>query len=306
MAAAAFGERPERWPLPTAATPAQMWLRAVACGGQGRYGAAYRDLAALRRIGSGPLVSLAHSTQGSFLRQLGWHTVARGWDGRALALAGADPEARADALIGLAADALGVGRFPAAATLAERRRGRRGLAAVGSVAATLLVLSGFGAMVVEARPGDTLYGLHAMFFDEPQLNSNQVMLSAKADLAKVQQMIDESQWDQAQNQLTEVSSLVQSMDAGPDRTDLQQQLKLLNTRIESRNPNATLPPAAPTTGVPSPTAFSPAVTASPPSSTPTTTSLSPSPSPSPSPPSGRHRHHGQTGSSAPVEPSINP
>ncbi|WP_372512016.1 hypothetical protein [Mycobacterium bohemicum] len=120
LAAAAFGERPERWPLPTAATPAQMWLRAVACGGQGRYGAAYRDLAALRRIGSGPLVSLAHSTQGSFLRQLGWHTVARGWDGRALALAGADPEARADALIGLAADALGVGRFPAAATLLAR------------------------------------------------------------------------------------------------------------------------------------------------------------------------------------------
>ena len=192
------------------------------------------------------------------------------------------------------------------AGLEDRRHGRRGVATIGSVAATLLVLSGFGAVVAEARPGDTLYGLHAMFFDEPQLNSNQVMLSAKADLAKVQQMIDESQWDQAQNQLTEVSSLVQSMDAGPDRTDLQQQLKLLNTRIESRNPNATLPPAAPTTGVPSPTAFSPAVTASPPSSTPTTTSLSPSPSPSPSPPSGRHRHHGQTGSSAPVEPSINP
>ncbi len=190
--------------------------------------------------------------------------------------------------------------------LAERRRGRRGLAAVGSVAATLLVLSGFGAMVVEARPGDTLYGLHAMFFDEPQLNENQVMLSAKADLAKVQQMIDEGQWDEAQNQLTEVSSLVQSMDAGPDRTDLQQQLKLLNTRIESRNPNATLPPAAPTTGVPSPTAFSPAVTSSPPSSTPTTTSPSPTLSPSPSPSSGRHRHHGQTSSSAPVAPSINP
>ncbi|KEG31865.1 hypothetical protein EN20_06585 [Mycobacterium tuberculosis] len=50
----------------------------------------------------------------SLLRQLGWHTLARGWDGRALALAGADREAGADALIGLAADALGVGRFAAA------------------------------------------------------------------------------------------------------------------------------------------------------------------------------------------------
>src|SRR5208337_2395383 len=52
--------------------------------------------------------------------------------------------------------------------LADRRRGRRGLATIGSVAAALLVLSGFGGMVVEARPGDTLYGLHAMFFDQPR------------------------------------------------------------------------------------------------------------------------------------------
>ena len=121
LAAAAFGDRPGSWPLPTATTPHQLWLRAVAAGGQGRYGSAYRDLAVLRRsVPAGRLVSLAHSTQGSFLRQLGWHTLARGWDGRALALAGADPEARADALIGLAADALGVGRFAAAATLLAR------------------------------------------------------------------------------------------------------------------------------------------------------------------------------------------
>jgi hypothetical protein len=121
LAAAAFGDRPGSWPLPTATTPRQLWLRAVAAGGQGRYGSAYRDLAELRRAGAaGRLVSLAHSTQASFLRQLGWHALARGWDGRALALAGADPEARADALIGLAADALGVGRFAAAATLLAR------------------------------------------------------------------------------------------------------------------------------------------------------------------------------------------
>ncbi|WP_420714556.1 hypothetical protein [Mycobacterium sp. Aquia_213] len=121
LAAAAFGDQPARWPLPTATSPSELWLRAVAAGGQGRYGSAYRDLAVLRRsIPAGRLVSLAHSTQGSFLRQLGWHARARGWDGRALVLAGADPEARADALIGLAADALGVGRFAAAATLLAR------------------------------------------------------------------------------------------------------------------------------------------------------------------------------------------
>ncbi|ETA94057.1 hypothetical protein O979_23725, partial [Mycobacterium avium subsp. paratuberculosis 10-4404] len=106
LAEAAFGDRPDRWPLPAAGTPAQLWLRAVAAGGQGRYGAALHDLARLRRTATaGRLASLAHSTQGSFLRQLGWHALARGWDGRALALAGDDPEAGADALIGLAADA---------------------------------------------------------------------------------------------------------------------------------------------------------------------------------------------------------
>lgn len=118
---AAFGAAPGRWPLPTATTPDQLWLRAVAAGGQGRYGSAYRDLAAVRSGAStGRLVSLAHSTHGSFLRQLGWHARARGWDGRALALAGPDAEARADAMIGLAADALGVGRFGVAATLLSR------------------------------------------------------------------------------------------------------------------------------------------------------------------------------------------
>ena len=81
--------------------------------------------------------------------------------------------------------------------MAEQRRGRRGLATIGSVAATLLVLSGFGAMVVEARPGGTLYGLHAMFFDERRAIRIRSMLSAKADLAKVQQLIDQGQWTKA-------------------------------------------------------------------------------------------------------------
>src|ERR1700741_5490877 len=103
--------------------------------------------------------------------------------------------------------------------IADRGRARRGAAAIGSVAATLLVMSGFGAMVVEARPGDTLYGLHAMFFDQPRVNDDQITLSAKADLAKVQQMIDQGQWSQAQNQLAEVSSSAQAMDFPTRRHD---------------------------------------------------------------------------------------
>jgi hypothetical protein len=118
---AAFGDDPGRWPLPAATTPHQMWLRAVVAGGQGRYGSALADLAAVCRVQrSGALVSLTHSTRASFLRQLGWHARARTWDGRASALAGSHAEARADALIGLAADALGVGRFAASASALHR------------------------------------------------------------------------------------------------------------------------------------------------------------------------------------------
>ena len=45
---------------------------------------------------------------------------ARGWDGAALVRAGQNAEAVVDALVGLAADALGVGRLPTAAALLER------------------------------------------------------------------------------------------------------------------------------------------------------------------------------------------
>src|ERR1700759_5104797 len=108
LTAVAFGNQPGRWPLPSAHTPRQLWLRAVGAGGQGRYGSARDDLARLLRgAPEDARAPLAHSTQASFLRQLGSHRLARGWDGRALALAGENSEAAADALIGLAADALG-------------------------------------------------------------------------------------------------------------------------------------------------------------------------------------------------------
>ena len=136
LANAAFGDDPGRWPLPAATTPHELWLRAVVAGGQGRYGCAFADLAGvLGAERAGPLASLAYSTHASFLRQLGWHTRARTRDGRALALAGpaapvrdvagptalhADGEAGADALIGLAADALGLGRFAASGRFLQR------------------------------------------------------------------------------------------------------------------------------------------------------------------------------------------
>ncbi|MCH9641389.1 MAG: hypothetical protein K0U71_06770 [Actinomycetia bacterium] len=117
---AAFGSDPGRWPLPPAVTPYELWLRAVAAGAQGRYASALSDLDRLQRGATpGPLASLALSTRASFLRQLGWHDRARSLDGQAVALADAATSA-ADALIGLAADALGVGRFAASARALQR------------------------------------------------------------------------------------------------------------------------------------------------------------------------------------------
>jgi hypothetical protein len=121
LGSAAFGAEPGRWPLPAAQGAEELLLRAVAAGGQGRYASARTDLAELlRRDPPGRWVSLAMSTRASFYRQLGWHALARGWDGRALARAGSDAQAGIDAIIGLAADALGLGRLAASAALLSR------------------------------------------------------------------------------------------------------------------------------------------------------------------------------------------
>lgn len=179
------------------------------------------------------------------------------------------------------------------AGLAERRRGRRGLATIGSVAAALLVMSGFGAMVVEARQGDALYGLHAMFFDQPRVNEKQVMLSARADLAKVQESIDRAEWDQARSQLAEVSSMVQSISDPASKQDLSNQVDLLTTKIETRNPNATLPAPVASTAP----SWSPTPTTAPPTTfSPSSPSASGSVTSSPPQSWSKHRHHdhGQT------------
>ena len=152
---AAFGDDPGRWPLPAAGSPEELWLRAVVAGGQGHYASAYADLARVRRAHRvGRLASLAHSAQASFLRQLGWHDRARGWDGLALAVAGDDPEGRGDALIGLAADAVGVGRFAASAEELGRAQGLLGdgpprlAVRLAWVSAELAMATGDGAAAV--------------------------------------------------------------------------------------------------------------------------------------------------------------
>jgi hypothetical protein len=112
---------------------AAAWLLGVCLGASGRYGAAMVVLEPL--AGSDPgeperrlFASLAAATLASISRQLGRHADGRATDQLALALADDAPEAQFDALLGLAADAVGLGDVPSAedslahaATLADGR-----------------------------------------------------------------------------------------------------------------------------------------------------------------------------------------
>ena len=206
---AAFGPEPGRWPLPTAQTADQLWLRAVAAGGQGRYDTARADLAELvRREPVGWLASLALSTQASFLRQTGWHALARGWDGRAWALAqgaqaGGDPECGLDAVVGLAADALGMGRFSASAALLKRAEDlhlhadeppARLAIRLAWVRAELAMVTGDGpAAVAHARRGVDLAEAALPEFRRHRVKSNVVLAAAlccSGDLAGARQVAD--------------------------------------------------------------------------------------------------------------------
>ena len=92
----------------------------------------------------------------------------------------------------------------------SRRRTRTSMAIVGSVAAAVLCLGGFGAVVAGAGPGDPLYGLHTMLFGE-ETRTDQVALASQ-QLAEVQQLIDEGQWQQAQDKLQAVTTTVATVE----------------------------------------------------------------------------------------------
>jgi tetratricopeptide (TPR) repeat protein len=99
---------------------AARWLLAVCQSGAGRFGQALRALDELLPVtDDAPLErrmfgALGEATLGSIYRQLGRHGEARAHDEVALALSAATGEAGFDALLGLAADAVGLGDAPAA------------------------------------------------------------------------------------------------------------------------------------------------------------------------------------------------
>ncbi|MEV6909876.1 hypothetical protein [Amycolatopsis sp. NPDC051071] len=130
LRSAAFGDGvPPPSPFAVPASPRGRLLAAIGLGARGRYAAAATLLNGLRASKDPVLASLAASTLASHRRQLGGHAAALVLDGEALVLAstatrdepdpdGLDAEgARADALLGLAADNLGRGRLTAARRL---------------------------------------------------------------------------------------------------------------------------------------------------------------------------------------------
>jgi hypothetical protein len=121
----AFGATPGA-PVPGARTPRDRWLAGVALGGQGRYAAATAVLAPLIRTADPATAALAASTLASHRRQLGGHAAARRLDGRAHLLLAEDDEIRSDVLLGLAADALGLGLTRQAHVLLDRAAGLTG------------------------------------------------------------------------------------------------------------------------------------------------------------------------------------
>jgi hypothetical protein len=126
-----------------------------------------------------------------------------------------------------------------------RHANRFTLSIVGSAAAAVLCIGGFGAAVYGAGPGDALYGMRDMIFGEQQVTrDDQVALAAQQELAQVQQLVEQGQWDQAQDKLVALSTTVQSVDEVERKHDLIEQFNALSYKVVEQDPAATLPPAS--------------------------------------------------------------
>lgn len=135
--------------------------------------------------------------------------------------------------------------------LAARRRSRRNMALVGTLAATLLGIGGFVAVMGEAQPGDTLYGVHTKVFGEPaSVHDQRIASSAQTDLDLVEQMITLGRWDEAQDKLDAVRDRVHAVKDGDRKQDLIDKVNLLHAKVTNRDPNARVPATlAPTNSV---------------------------------------------------------
>jgi len=136
-----------------------------------------------------------------------------------------------------------------------RKRTRMSLTLVGSVAAAVLCIGGFGAVVASSGPGDALYGLHTALFGE-QTRTDQVTLASQ-QLAEVQQLIDEGQWQAAQDKLQAVTTTVATVNDVEQKQELVTQWQELTVKVDAKDAAATLPPGAPPPPMPEPVVVAP-------------------------------------------------
>lgn len=125
-------------------------------------------------------------------------------------------------------------------------RGRFSLAVVGSAAAAMLAIGGFGAVIAGSGPGDAMYGLRTMLFGEQtQTRDDAVILAAQTEMQQVQQLIEQGDWQAAQAKLEAVTTTVATVGDLESKQELVTQWQELTVKVEAQDPAATLPPDAP-------------------------------------------------------------
>ncbi|OLO99123.1 hypothetical protein BVU76_27275, partial [Mycolicibacterium porcinum] len=160
----------------------------------------------------------------------------------AVLLAGWRDEARRTPMTGIATPREAVKALDKATS---QGRVRMPMALVGSMAAALLCLGGFGAAVYGSGPGDALYGVRGLVFGSAPVTRDVGVELASSELKQVQQLIDEGQWEQAQQKLQTLTTTVATVGDEQRKQELVDQWQQLSVKVENRDPNATVPPDAP-------------------------------------------------------------
>ncbi|BAX99170.1 hypothetical protein MSTE_03872 [Mycobacteroides stephanolepidis] len=125
------------------------------------------------------------------------------------------------------------------------RGGRSRLLAttVGSAAAVTLLFGGFGAAVYQSHPGDALYGLRTSLFGAgPTVRTDPVVLSAQTELAQVEKLISQGDWEGAQQQLGVAAARVNEVGDAQQKAELASRVQQAEVRIDAKDPVATVPP----------------------------------------------------------------
>jgi len=127
----------------------------------------------------------------------------------------------------------------------SRKSSRRTLTLVGSTAAAVLCLGGFASVVAGSGPGDSLYGLRTMIFGEQQPTRDDAVMLASQQLAEVQQLVDQGQWQAAQDKLQTITTTVATVNDDSQKQALVSQWQDLTVKVDAKDAAATLPPDVP-------------------------------------------------------------